>query len=320
LSFYRGTKVLVTGGGFLASNLVAALLEKGAAVRVAGRRPRPRHYGDAVEYLQGDLLDSAMRARALRGIELVFHLAAVGWGLHENLRHQAELLTANLLLNTLMLDHAYRAGVRGYLYASSSAVYPGCLEELAEDAPWHEPPHRSEATFGWAKRMGELQARAYYEQCRLPVAIVRPANPYGLWDNFEPQRSHVIPALIRRAEARDNPFMVWGSGRPVRSFIFAADAALLMLLALESAADCRPINIASPQTVTIAELVRLVLDASGHHGAELVFDTDRPDGHPRKIPSVRRAAELGMKDYTPLRLGLQRTIQWYRQAKEGGRV
>jgi GDP-L-fucose synthase len=314
VGFYSGSRILVTGsGGFLATHLVSALLAAGANVRVVGRRPRPAHYPDAVEYLRADLLEHSARVAGLRGAELVFHLAAIGWGLHENMKRQGELLTQNLMLNTMLLDDASRAGVRGYLYTSSSSVYPSCLEELDEDAPWDQPPHQSELGFGWAKRMGEIQAQIYHQNCGMPIAIVRPANPYGPWDDFGSERSHVIPALIRRAFAREDPFVVWGSGRPLRSFIYAPDAARVMMLALEKQTSCRPVNIASPQTTSIAELVSLVLRLSGHAGTRVVFDTSKPDGHPRKVPGMRRAAALGMTEYISLGQGLEETIAWYRE-------
>lgn len=249
----------------------------------------------------------------MRGAAMVFHLAAVGWGLHENLPRAAEILTGNLLLNSLMLDAARSAGIQGYLYTSSSAVYPCDLEELDESAAWDRPPHGSEFAFGWAKRIGEIQAQTYHRCCSMPIAIVRPSNPYGPWDNFDPDGSHVIPALIRRAATREHPFVVWGSGRPVRSFIYAGDAARGMLLALERCATSEAINLASSETVSIADLARLVLDLSDYADAQVVFDTSKSDGHPRKMPSVRRAAEkLGLKEYTPLRLGLEKTIAWYK--------
>ncbi len=311
MSFYRDKKVLVTGGaGFLGMHLVEALLARGAQVRAVGRRPRPGYLPTA-EYLVADLTDAAEREKALRGIELVFHLAAVGWGLRENMQRQPELLTSNLLLNTAMLDAAYRPGVQGYLYTSSSAVYPGGLEELSEAALWSGPPHPSELNFGWAKRMGEIQARAYFEYYRMPIAIVRPCNPYGPWDSFDLHKSHVIPALIRRALAKENPFTVWGTGRARRSFIFAPDLTQGMLLALERRAVYAPINLASNETTSIAELARLILELCDHREAALYFDPCKPEGHPRKVPSVRRAQEIGLVSYTPLREGLRQTIAWY---------
>jgi len=313
VDFYAGKKVLVTGGtGFLASYVIEALIARGAVVRTVAARARPETYPFDVEYVQADLLQRGACDKALRGIDLIFHLAAIGWGLHENMKRQPQLLTENLLLNTTVLDAAYSAGVQRYLYTSSSAVYPGYLQDLDEEAPWDRPPHDSELAFGWAKRMGEIQATAYYRHYGMPIAIVRPANAYGPRDDFDSDKSHVIPALIRRAVARETPFVVWGTGRVVRSFVHARDVASGMLLALERYAVGEPINLASNETTTIAALVELVLELSGYANAELQFDTSKPDGHPRKVPSVRRAAEkLGLVHYIPLREGLKETIDWY---------
>jgi GDP-L-fucose synthase len=316
--FYKGKKVAVTGGnGFIASHVIEALIERGANVRAVGLRPKPDNFPFKVEYVQANLLQRNECERAFKGVDFVFHLAAIGWGFHENLKRQPQLITDNVLLNTTVLDVAYKLGVERYLYTSSSAVYPGHLQDLDEEANWDNPPHAGELYFGWAKRMGEIQAKAYYDHYGMPIAIVRPANPYGPRDNFDPQKSHVIPALIRRAVARENPFQVWGTGKAVRSFVHVRDVAQGMLLALEKAAVCEPINLASNETTTVADLVSLILELSGHTEAELVFDTSKPDGHPRKVPSVRRAAEkLGLSDYIPLRVGLKETIEWYLRENE----
>ncbi len=316
--FYERKKVAVTGStGFIASHVIEALIHRGAEVRAVGLRPKPDNFHFDVEYVQANLLQRDECERALKGIDFVFHLAAIGWGFHENLKRQPQLITDNVLLNTTVLDVAYNQGVERYLYTSSSAVYPGYLQDLDEEADWDKPPHTGELYFGWAKRMGEIQARAYYQYYGMPIAIVRPANPYGPRDNFDPQKSHVIPALIRRAVARENPFNVWGTGKAVRSFVHACDVAKGMLLALEKAAVCEPINLASNETTTITDLVRLVLELSSHTEAELVFDTSKPDGHPRKVPSVRRAAEtLGLSEYITLRVGLKETIEWYLRENE----
>ncbi len=320
MSSYSGRRVAVTGGaGFLASHLTDALVRQGARVRALGRGPRPESWQLDAEWVQADLMDRRACEQALAGTEDVFHLAAVGWGFHENLKRQPQLLTDNLLLNTTVLDSAHRVGVGRYLYTSSAAVYPGHLQDLDEDAPWDAPPHESEHGFGWAKRMGEIQATEYFRHYHLPIAIVRPANPYGPGDNFDPERSHVIPALIRRAVAGENPLTVWGTGRSVRSFIHVRDVVRGMLLALERHAVCEPINLASSETTTIADLVRLVLELAGARHTELRFDTSKPDGHPRRVPRVRRAAEaLGLTTFVPLRDGLAETIDWHRRRHVGG--
>lgn len=246
-------------------------------------------------------------------MDCVFHLAAFGWGLGENVKLHSQLFTNNVLMNTCMLEAALQAGVSRYLYASSSAVYAGTLSVLDDEQSWSGDPHLSEFSFGWAKRAGEVQARIYAANGTMKIAIVRPSNPYGPGDDFHPTRAHVIPSLIVRAFERQKPFVVWGTGRVERSFVHVSDVAWAMLLALEKHAACDPVNIASPEITTIADLAKMILELSGHQDADLVFDTSKPEGHPGKYPSVKKAAEkLGFRAEIKLRHGLEDTISWYR--------
>jgi GDP-L-fucose synthase len=312
--FYRGKRVLVTGGwGLLGTHLVQALVKAGATVRVASRHPPPVGHpcATAVEHLALDLRERAACGKAMHGMQLVFHLAAVGWGFHQNLRRQPELFTENILLNTTVLDCAFAARVEGYLFTSSAAVYPAQHLELDEGAAWDGPPHAGEAGYAEAKRAGELQARMYHQHHALPVAIVRPANPYGPWDDTDPERAHVIPALIRRALAGEDPFVVWGSGKPLRSFIHAADVARAMMTALETRANAQPINLASPSSMSISDLVGKVLMVTDHR-PELRFDTSRPDGPARRLPRMERFQELGLGPLVSIDAGLHETAAWFR--------
>lgn len=312
-SFYNGKKVLVTGGtGFVARHLIEALLKAGAVVRTVGRRPRPHGLDPDVAYLQLDLTDKASALKATAKVDVVFHLASVGWGFHENLKRQAQVLTQNLLLNSMVIDAAYESGVSRYLFTSSVGVYPAESREMKESNPLEKPPHASEQYYAWSKRMGEIQARAFYQNYKFPVAIVRPSNPYGPYDNFDPEKSHVIPSLIRRALSGEDPFVVWGTGKPVRSFVFAPDVATGMMTAMEKISDGTPVNLSGAETTSIRELSELVLTACGRHPSEIVFDTSKPDGHPHRVPSVERARELlNMDAYTPLEKGLKKTVEWY---------
>lgn len=303
----------MTGGlGFLGRHVVQALLNSGATVRVVTHRTEsPIH--PQLEILHGDLSIIEDCSRAAASMDCVFHLAAFGWGLGENVKRQSQLFTDNVLMNTCMLDAANRAGVERYLYTSSSSVYAGTLSTLDDELPWSGDPHPSEFSLGWAKRTGELQSRIYASNGTMKIAIVRPSNPYGPGDDFHPTRAHVIPSLIIRAFEKRNPFVVWGTGRVERSFIHAGDAACAMLLALEKHAVCDPINIASPEITTIGDIAKMILELSGHKDADLVFDASKPEGHPGKYPTVKKAKEkLGFEAGIRIREGLEETISWYR--------
>ena len=313
MSFYAGRRALVTGGnGFLGSYVVEQLLEQGAQVRVACRSEAPSLPPD-VEVVRGDLRRPDFAREATQGVDTVFHLAAFGFGLGANSERLPELLTQNLLINTNVLDAAHASGVERYLFTSSSSVYSGELTVLDDEVPWAGVPHGTEATFGWAKRVGELQAAAYVEHYGMGIAIVRPTNPYGPRDTFDAQKSHVLPALILRAEAKEDPFVVWGSGRAERSFVHARDVARGMLLALERQADGDPVNLAATETTSVGDLARLVLEATGHD-AEIVFDTTKPEGAPKKVASVAKARDrIGFEATIALAEGVQETVDWYRR-------
>jgi len=317
--FFEHKRVMVTGGGgFVGGRLVKALRRLGAIVHAAGRRPRPVHLAGDVRYSQVDLSKRSPCLEAMSGMDFVFHLAAAGDGFHANLIDPAKLLTENLLLNTTVLDCARRAGVKRFLLTSSLAVYPSSLSDPVESDVLEGPPFPGEQYYAWAKRMGEIQARSYYEQYQLPIAIVRPSNPYGPGDNFDPDKSHVIPALIRRVVAGEKPLTIWGSGRPQRSFIFVDDVVDGMLLALEKHAVCDPINLATGEATSIAQLAASVLRAAGRSGADLVFDETKPDGALRRVPGAEKARKvLGMNRFVKLEEGLSRTLAWYAKQMEG---
>ncbi len=320
MGYYTGKKALVTGGtGFLGSHVVEALLAEGASVRVASRPPEANPFPGDAEAVASNLYDLQECRKAARGMDYIFHLAAFGWGLGANVQAQPALFTNNVLLNTTMLEAAYQEGVKRYLLTSSSAVYDGSFTVLDDTLSWGGDPHPSEFCFGWAKRAAELQARAYVQHYGMEIAVVRPSNPYGTRDNVDPERSHVIPALIRRAVSREHPLVIWGTGRAVRSFVYAGDVAQAMLLALERCATGDPLNVASQERTSIADLTRLVLNLCNYHDAQLQFDTSKPEGHPGKFPTIAKAQEkIGFKADTSLREGLEKTIAWFTETQMAG--
>lgn len=314
--FWNARKVLVTGGcGLIGSYLVEHLLASGARVRVAdsllsGSLDNLRSCAGQFEFLQLDLQDRAACRQAVRGTDTVFDLAARTVGIGYSSRHHGEMLYDSLMISLNMLEAARREGVERFLVTSSSCVYPdGSPVPTPEGAAERNIPEAPNAGYGWAKRIAELQGGYYAQEYGLKVAIVRLVNAYGPryhWDHEEP---HVIPALIRRLLAREDPLLIWGSGRQTRSFIHGSDVARLMKLMMERAANAVPVNIGWEEETTIADLVAELTAIAGYEG-RIVFDTSKPEGPARKGLDLTLQQSL-VPDFRPrisLREGLRESF------------
>lgn len=322
--FYRDKTVLVTGGaGLVGAAFVEQLLAVGAHVRVVRHR-RSLPFDGGVEQIAGDLLDPAACAVAVRGADCVIHAAAVSGGSKEVTIRGIPMFTDNLLMNTQLLEAARLAGVAHYLFISNSSVYARSDAPLREEDAWGETSRGiPENETGMVKRAGETQCGLYARSTDMRIAIIRGGNAYGPHDNFDLEASHVVPALIRKAVERQNPYLVWGSGKMVRDFIHTRDLARGGLFLLERAQPgaCAPINVATGRTVTIEELVRLILDLAGHADARIQLDPGAPPTSPAKRIDVTKMRELGFRPELILEDGLLQTIDWYRQnAREARQV
>lgn len=311
---YEGKKVLVTGGtGLIGSHLVQLLIERGASVRTVVHSRTPPIKLENVEILKGDLTRRNACLKAVKGAEYVFHLAAFVGGVGRNVAHPAGMFTPNVLMNTQMLESARLENVERYLYTSSACIYPGNLEYFVEDRGWDAPPAQSNASYGWVKRIGEFQAQAYSEEYGMKTAIVRPTNAYGPRDNFDLKTSHVIPALIRKAVEKQDPFVIWGSGESTRDLIHAKDIARGMLLALEKYAVADPVNLATGRSVKIKDLAHLILKLCGYENAKVVFDKNSPTGQlVRRVSTAKANEKIGFVAQISLEEGLKETINWYK--------
>jgi len=311
---YKGRNVLVTGGtGLIGSHLVELLLERGANIRTVAHSRRPPIEFRGVEMVYGDLTRRDSCVEAVKGMDYVFHLAAFVGGVGRNVAHPAGMFTPNILMNTQMLEAARLEGIERYLYTSSACIYPGDLDFFVEERGWDGPPAQSNATYGWVKRIGELQAQAYFEEYGMKIAIVRPSNAYGPRDNFDLETSHVIPGLIRKAVERHDPFVIWGTGESTRDFIHAKDIARGMLLALEKYPVADPINLATGRSIKIKDLTYLILKLSGQESARVLFDQSRPTGQiERRVSTIKALEKIGFLAEISLEEGLKQTIDWYR--------
>lgn len=311
---YEGKKVLVTGGtGLIGSHLVELLLERGANVRTVVHSRIPPMKLENVEIIRGDLTKWNDCVKAVKDAEYVFHLAGFVGGVGRNVAHPGGMFTPNMLMNTQMLEAARLDNVKRYLYTSSACIYPGDLEYFIEEKGWDGPPAQSNASYGWVKRMGEFQAQAYSEEYGMKIAIVRPTNAYGPRDNFDLKTSHVIPALIRKAVERQDPFVIWGTGESTRDFIYAKDIARGMLLGLEKYAVANPVNLATGRSIKIKDLAHMILKLSEYENARIIFDKSSPTGQlVRSVSTAKAKEKIGFVAQFSLEEGLKKTISWYR--------
>ena len=303
-SFWARKRVLITGAsGFVGQNLVPLIPDCSLAL------PTRSDY---------DLTDQAA-VRALLGStrpDVVIHLAGLVGGILANARRPADFYYQNLIMGTLMMEESYRAGVAKYVTLIGGCSYPAdAASPIAESSLWEGYPQRESAPYSLAKRMAVVGADAYRRQHGFDAIVLVPGNLYGPHDNFDLEASHVIPALIRKFwEARRqgrSEVQAWGSGRPLRDFVYVADACEAVLRATESYSSPEIINISSGTRVSIRDLVETIARLIGYQG-RVAWDTAKPDGQLDKGFDVRRMHErLGYECQTSLEDGLRRTIAWF---------
>jgi len=313
-SLYKDKRVLVTGGtGLIGKPLVDLLIEQGARVRIVSLDDPSRAHPEA-EFLRVNLTVFEHCRRACEGMDVVFHLAGIKGSPAMTAHKPASFFVPMLLMNTNMMEAARQLQVVGYLYTSTIGVYSPA-DVLVEDDVWRTFPSDRDRFAGWAKRMGELQAEAYkIEYGWDRVAIVRPANVYGPYDNFDSANAMVIPSLIRRILDGEDPLVVWGDGSAIRDFIHARDVARGMLLAAEQGLG-QVINLGSGSGVSIRELVAMIL-RSVDEQPNVVWDPSKPSGDKRRVMDIGRARAMGFQPAVSLEAGLRETIEWFREHRQ----
>lgn len=311
---------MVDGGtGFVGSYLVEKLVDKGANVRIVTRKDAlPSyllHMKNAIEVVKGDLTDMDTCMRAARGMDYVFHVAGLVRGVLYNSLHPGTMLSTNVAINTNMLEAARRCSIERYQFVSSACGYPLTASiPLKEENFFDGEPEPTNGPYGWSKRTGEMQAVGYYQEFGTKISVVRPFNAYGPRDNFDPEGSHVIAALIRKAVRRDDPFIIWGDGSPTRAFIYVTDVADGMLMVMEKMTSPDPINLGTDEEVSVNDIAKLILKLSGYDNAKIIYDKSKPGGQPRRSASIEKAKRLiGFVPKVSLEEGLKQTIEWYRQ-------
>jgi len=297
----------VTGGaGFLGSYVVDKLIARGV----------PKQNISIPRSKDLDLRDLDNCRKAVKGQDIVIHLAAKVGGIGFNKENPATLFYDNLLMGTFMMEAARKEGVEKFVAIGTICAYPKFTPSpFKEDDLWNGYPEETNAPYGLAKKMMLVQSQAYRQQYGFNSVYLLPVNLYGPRDNFDPKSSHVIPALIKKvADAVDSEadsVEVWGTGKATREFLYAEDAAEGIVSAAEKYNGSDPVNLGSGKEISIKDLVTLIAKLMKFKG-KIVWDRSKPDGQPRRLLSVARARKsFGFKAATTFNEGLKRTIEWY---------
>jgi len=317
-------RVLVTGGAsFIGSQLVEALVRRGACVRVVDdlssgklENIQARLDTGTVDFVRGDLREPGVARQIMQGMEIVFHLAADHGGRGYVDLHQAGP-ASNLFLDGLVFWEAHKAGVQKIVFASSGCVYPGFLQnepdqELYLTEALVRAPHDADNMYGWAKLMGELTLQAYHCEYGMSTASCRYFTVYGPGG----VENHAVIAMIARAFVGQDPFEVWGDGAQVRNWTYIDDIVRGTILAAEKIDDGKAINLGTMERVRVLDAAQMVLDYTGHR-AKIKLRPDMPTGPLNRVADNSLARQLlGWQPDVPFAQGLGRTIDWYFSTKD----
>jgi GDP-L-fucose synthase len=304
-----GKKILVTGGaGFLGKQVIAQLHQAGA-LDTDITVPRSKTC---------DLRSLEHCQAAVKGQDVVIHLAAHVGGIGLNREKPAELFYDNLMMGTQLIHAAYQEGVKKFVCVGTICAYPKFTPvPFKEDDLWNGYPEETNAPYGIAKKALLVQLQSYRQQYGFDGIYLLPVNLYGPEDNFNPASSHVIPALIRKVyEAKQQgvkQLPVWGDGSPTREFLFSEDAARGIVMGALHYDDAEPVNLGTNHEISIRDLVELICRLMEFDG-ELIWETDQPNGQPRRcLDTTRAQGAFGFTAQVSLEEGLRRTIEWYSQ-------
>lgn len=312
MGFWRSKRVLVTGGaGFLGSYLVEKL---------RNRRCQNLFVPRNIDYNLVEM-EAVKRVYQDSKPDVVIHLAARVAGIGANLANPGRFFYDNLMMGVQMMEIGRQSGIEKFVALGTVCAYPKYTPlPFKEENLWNGYPEETNAPYGLAKKMLLVQSEAYRKQYGFNSIFLMPVNLYGPGDNFDPESSHVIPALTRKCfdaiQNKEDKIVVWGDGTPTREFLYVEDAAEAILLASERYNKSEPINIGAGFEISIKDLVKLIAKLSGFEG-RIIWDKTKPDGQPRRrLDTTKAEKEFGFKAKTSFAEGLKKTIDWYRQVKK----
>lgn len=311
--FFKDKEILITGGtGLVGRQLTELLLEQDAKITIVSL-DKVNNKNAKIKYIYKDLRSFESCLEVCQNKEIVFHLAGIKGSPLMAKEKPASFLYPTLTFSLNMMEAARRMSVSRYLFTSSVGVYSPA-EKFYEDDVWKTFPSKNDWYAGWAKRICELQAESYkIEYGWDNISIVRPANIYGPYDNFDPKNAMVIPSLINRALS-ENPLVCWGDGSPIRDFIFSKDVALGMMNVVEKNINS-PVNLGSGTGISIKDLVTIIVDSLPKK-LDVEWDISKPNGDKIRIMDTKKAQSHGIYAKTSIEEGIKLTIDWYIKNKD----
>jgi len=311
---FENKNVLISGGtGMIGRHLVEMLLNKNCKTITIASLDEPNNLPENVLFRKVDLTSLENCLEVCKGQDIVLHLAGIKGSPLMAKTKPASFMVPMIMFNTNLLEAARRRDAEWILYTSSIGVYAQA-PTLHEDDVWKIFPSENDKFAGWAKRIGELQLEAYNVQYDMKnTSIIRPANVYGKWDNFDPNTAMVIPSLINRIVSGENPLRVWGNGSAVRDFIHANDVARAVVYAVENEINL-PVNVGSGEGVTIKELVEIICRAYKEITGKTIdieWDTTKPTGDKQRLMDTERLKGTGFNLETSLEQGVKETMTWF---------
>ena len=308
----KNKKVVVTGGsGFVGSNFLLELLERGADVTTHTHVRHMEIQDERIKLVKNiDLFKLDDCVKLLEGADYVIHCGGYITNPSE-VRTNVQVLLHNINSTANVLEASAKCGLKGYLDINSSTGYPDRRYPITEDEYWDDEPHEAYFGYGWMRRYREKLMEFVSGFSDLKIALSRGTAMYGPYDNFNPKTCHVIPALINRVLSGEDPFVVWGTPDVVRDFLYVRDVIDGALLVLEKGESMRPYNLGAGIAVTVGDIVDAVLKATDKT-PKVKYDSTKPTTIPfRMVDTTRITEELGFKPKWTFEQGIQKTVDWY---------
>jgi GDP-L-fucose synthase len=316
MSYYKNKKVLVTGGtGFVGTNFVEELCKEGAEVLVPLHNRNLAFNHKNIKTVQADLKNLNDAMKVCEGVDYIFQCGGMVSAAKMTVTNPMSAISLNTIINFRILEAAMSQKVKKILlFSSGTTGYPPYEHAVKEEDMFKDDPADVYYGYGWSRRYAELLGKFAAQKSDLKVAICRPTGTYGPHDDFNPRTSHVIPALIKRAIDKEDPYVVWGSGEEIRDFLYIKDLVRGCMLLLEKNANCDPVNIGSGEETTIKEIVSIINKKAKNQDAKIIFDDTKPTTIPiRKVDISKAKKLLGFEKKISLEEGLALTIEWYKK-------